>query len=256
MKFLGVDIGGTNIDMVIYDKTFKHFATYPTSEYIEKLNEILKKIIKKEKIDAIGIGAAVWIKNGKIVNAPNLPSIPDFGDVPIILDNDANCFALFAYKTFAFENLLAITIGTGIGSGIIINGKIYRGNGLAGEMGHLFVGGNKKCGCGGIGHLECYFGGKAMKEKYGKEAKELLKDDFIYSTEEFNLFCRVVSNAVALISPLAVVFGGRIGMNLNEERLKEGIYAYLPPFFNPEIKVVKDSLAVAKGACLMAMSKF
>lgn len=258
MRILGVDIGGTNIDVVLFDGShYRHVGNYPTSTHFENLIELLERLVVDIEVDAVGVGAAVWLKKGEQVLAPNLPSLVnlkgEIAGIPVFLDNDANCFAIFAHASFGFPNILAITIGTGIGSGIIANGKIYRGDGMAGEIGHWIVGGSEECACGGKGHLECYFGGWSLKKKYGKEAKELMKDEgFIYSIEGFDLFCRSVANAVMLLDPTAVVLGGRIGMQLDEAKLKERIYRYLMPGFTPEIKILKDELAVAKGACLLA----
>jgi len=82
----------------------------------------------------------------------------------------------------------------------------------------------------------------------------ILKDkEFIYSIDGFDMFCRSVANAVMLLDPTAVVLGGRIGMQLDEAKLKERIYSYLMPGFTPEIMILRDELAVAKGACLLAM---
>lgn len=260
MKCLGIDIGGTNIDVVAFDKNFIHLATYPTAIYITNLEKLIKQIISDMDIESVGIGAAVWIKEGNIIYAPHLPSqieiSKEINGIPIFLDNDANCFALFAHELLHFPNVLAITIGTGIGSGICINGAIYNGNGIAGEIGHWVIGSKERCKCGGFGHLECFFSGWALKKKYGKEAKELMKNGYIYTTKEFDIFCRAIANAITLIDPSAVVFGGRIGMNLDEEMVKKGIHAYLMPPFDPEIKILRDDFAGAKGACLMAIKKF
>ncbi len=258
MSILGVDIGGTNIDVVLFDGShYRHVGSYPTSSHFEGLVDLLGKLAVELGVDAVGVGAAVWLKKGKQILAPNLPSsvnlTGEIAGVPVFLDNDANCFAIFAHAYFGFPSILAITVGTGVGSGIIANGKIYRGEGMAGEIGHWVVGGSDECVCGGKGHLECYFGGWSLKKRYGKDAKELMEDEeFIYSIEGFDLFCRSVANAVMLLDSTAVVLGGRIGMRLDEAKLKERIYRYLMPGFSPEIKILKDELAVAKGACLLA----
>ncbi|HDN83379.1 MAG TPA: ROK family protein [Candidatus Altiarchaeales archaeon] len=255
-RVIGVDIGGTNIDIVLLDSEFKHLANFSTHEHFKNFNEILENFVSRFKAKAVGVGAAIWLKEGKIVKAPNLPSKLELElSVPTILENDANCFAFFAYKTLGFQNLLGITIGTGVGSGIIVDGKIYRGSGLAGEIGHWTVNGKEKCSCGGSGHLESYFSGWALERRYGKSVKELMKidKDFIYSLNEFDLLCKAVANSAMLLDPLAIVFGGRIGMNLSLEKLKARIYRYLMHGFSPEIKILKDELAVAKGACFLAL---
>ncbi|KUK06639.1 MAG: Transcriptional regulatory protein, Rok family, partial [Archaeoglobus fulgidus] len=192
---------------------------------------------------------AVWFVDGKPVKAPNLPAIPKMElDVPFIVDNDANCFAYFAAKTLNFRHLLAVTVGTGIGGGIVADGKIYRGRGAAGEIGHTFVGGRKRCRCGGEGHLEAYFGGWAMEN-----VKELIDTGEIYSTAEFALFCRSLANAVMLLNPEAIALGGRIGGRLDERPLAEKVNRYLPEEIDVVVRVVKDDYAVAKGAALLAL---
>ncbi|ADB58761.1 ROK family protein [Archaeoglobus profundus] len=250
---LGVDIGGTNIDVVLYDGKFVHIATYPTQSTITRLNDVLKELVDEYKVDAVGIGFAGWIRENKILKAPNVNFKPDFDlNVPYKLDNDANCFALYASHHFKLSNVLGITIGTGIGSGIIVDGKVYRGMGLAGEIGHWFVGGDDVCTCGGKGHLECYFGGWSFKKR-GLNAIELVESGEVYELEDFEKLCICVANAITLLDPEAVVFGGRIGGSLDEKILRERLYRHLMPEFRPKIKTLKDPLAVAKGACLMVM---
>ena len=251
---LGVDVGGTNIDIVVFEGDFSHIATYPTKDYVAKLDNLLNELAERYQAKAVGIGFAGWIKRGKIIKAPNI-KLNDFKlelDVPYVLDNDANCFALYASHVFGFKNLIGVTIGTGIGSGIVVDGKVYRGMGLAGEIGHWFVGGDEVCTCGGKGHLECYFGGWSFKKR-GLSAVELVESGRIYELEDFEKLCICIANAIALLDPEAVVFGGRIGGSLYERTLKERIYRYLMPEFRPEIKTLNDPLAVAKGACLMVM---
>ncbi len=250
---IGVDVGGTNVDIVYYDGEFKHVATFHTKDVVNRLNEILEEISRKFKAKAVGIGFAGWIRNRKILKAPNIRHIKDINlSIQFKIENDANCFALYSSQKFGFRNLIGITIGTGIGSGIIVDGKIYRGTGLAGEIGHWFVGGDKACTCGGKGHLEAYFGGWSFEER-GLSPKDLVESGKIYNLSEFETFCICIANAITLLDVECVAFGGRIGGSLEEEMLREKIYKYLMPEFRPEIKVLKDPLAVAKGACLAVM---
>lgn len=242
---VGIDIGGTNIDVVALDLEFRHLGTFKTSEYLPKINEFLKEIDAK----AVGIGIAAWIKE-KPVFAPNLPKIPEIKtDKPVIIENDANCFAYYCAKILDVKNLIGITVGTGIGGGIVIDGKVYRGCGIAGEIGHTYVKGKKKCRCGGKGHLEAYFGGWALKN-----VKELVETGKIYKTRGFKLFCIAIANAIMLLNPEAVAIGGRIGGRLDIEIVKTNVSEYLPDVFVPDFYSIKDDLAVAKGACLLAKS--
>ena len=257
MAILGVDIGGTNIDIVIFEQNdFKHIATYPTTQYFHKLDEVLKEITNQFNINAIGIGIAAWIRKNKIIKAPNLPKINLKLNlsIPTILENDANCFTFYCANKFNYNDVIGITIGTGVGSGIVMDGRLIRGLGLAGEIGHWFVGGERRCTCGGKGHLESYFGGWSIREQFRKDAIELFKNNKIYKIDGFKKLCIAVANAITLLDPEAVVFGGRIGGNMDKNVLKKEIYKYLTDQFRPEILTLKDPLAVAKGACLLAKS--
>ena len=243
---IGIDIGGTNIDIVSLEEDFRYIGTFKTSEYITKLDDLIKEL---GDVKAIGIGIAAWLKNGKPIHAPNLPIIPRIHiDVPIVVDNDANCFAYYASQVFNIKNLIGITVGTGIGSGIILDGKIYRGsNGLAGEIGHIFVEGDIICKCGKKGCLEAYFGGWALKN-----AKELLKTGKIYELKGFKLFCIALANVIMVLNPEAIVIGGRIGYRLDLRKIRDEVLRYIPKDFEPKFYSLKDDLAVAKGACLLA----
>ena len=251
MTFLGIDIGGTNIDIVLLNKNFRSIGVYPTKSNYAKLYQLIENLITQYKPKSIGIGAAMWFKDNKPVKAPNLPITVEVKDqflnTPLFWDNDANCFALYCSSKTGKRNILGITIGTGIGCGIVIDGKIIRGNGLACEIGHTFVGGKKKCVCGGHGHLECYFSGWSLRNP-----AELIESGKIYYIRGFKLLCKSIANAIMLLDPEIVAIGGRIGGKLSKDKLKDKIYAFLATHFEPEIEIVSDPLAVAKGACLLA----
>ncbi len=254
MPFLGIDIGGTNIDMVLLEESgeFRHVGSFKTLDKISEVSSIVKDYERSYRVKEYCIGIAAWIRDGRILKAPNLPVIPEFDG---LMENDANCFAFYASRKLCFRNLLGVTIGTGIGAGIVIDGKIYRGEGLAGEIGHVVIGSSgRRCVCGGIDHLEAYFGGWAIREETGTDAKELFEfdEDKIYEMDGFTEFCKAISFATMLMDFEAIAIGGRIGSRLDVVRLRESIRNNLMPEFNPEIVCVKDELAVAKGAALLA----
>ena len=180
---MGVDIGGTNTVFGIVDargnviasnsiKTKKH-ADF--SDYLDELYTEATRLIEAndavDKIQGIGIGAPnANYYTGCIDNAVNLPwpNLPladlvsaKFG-IPVAITNDANAAALGEMTYGAargMKDFIMITLGTGVGSGIVINGQVVYGHdGLAGELGHAIVKRNngRLCGCGRTGCLETY----------------------------------------------------------------------------------------------------
>lgn len=182
---LGVDIGGTNTVFGIVDargqvvasdsiKTRKH-ANF--DDYIEELHNGVERLIEandaQDKIQGIGIGAPNGnYYTGEILNPPNLPWGPViplaemvskiFGGIPVAVTNDANAAALgeMTYGSArGMKDFIMITLGTGVGSGIVVNGQlVYGHDGFAGELGHVIVKRNngRVCGCGRTGCLEAY----------------------------------------------------------------------------------------------------
>lgn len=181
---LGIDIGGTNTVFGIVDargtviasssiKTAKHAKI---EDYIDELYNEIQHLIEandaKDKINGIGVGAPnANYYTGVIENAANLNwkgSIPfakmmqDKFGLPVAITNDANAAAIGEMTYGAARGLkdfIMITLGTGVGSGIVVNGQlVYGHDGYAGELGHLIVKRNngRLCGCGRTGCLEAY----------------------------------------------------------------------------------------------------
>lgn len=182
---LGIDIGGTNTVFGIVDarghviasdsiKTLKHSDF---DSYIDELHNGVMHLLRvndaEDKIQGIGIGAPNGnYYTGEILNPPNLPwgnVIPlaekvskAFDGIPVAVTNDANAAALGEMTYGAargMKDFIMITLGTGVGSGIVVNGQlVYGHDGFAGELGHVVVKRNngRLCGCGRTGCLEAY----------------------------------------------------------------------------------------------------
>lgn len=198
---VGIDIGGTNTVFGIVNKDGKVIAKgsiktkgYDNFEgYLSELHKQLSELIKKNdaegKIAGIGIGApGANYHTGEIFNAANLDwgqRVPlakrvseIFGGMPVAVTNDANAATMGEMKYGAakgMDDFIMITLGTGVGSGIVSNGKlIYGHDGLAGELGHIIVERNgRSCGCGRKGCLETYCSSTGVV----RTAKEFLKKD-------------------------------------------------------------------------------
>lgn len=182
MLNIGIDLGGMSIKAGIVDDSFKiiHSATAPTGadrpddQIVRDMALLCIRVCEEagydinKDIGSIGIGSPGTCdsKNGILTFSPNInfrntpmrDIMHKYVNVPVYIGNDANVAALGEYKVLDedVENFIAVTLGTGVGGGIIINRKIYEGkSGAAGEIGHIRVRNNGvKCGCGRYGCWE------------------------------------------------------------------------------------------------------
>ena len=182
MKALGIDIGGTKIYGAVVDdggKIVSEIKKYATPKTKKEIESVLKSIIKEfeAEVDAIGISTAGAVSNDNktiLGSTGNLcadyPKIkfPSLSSKKVVVENDANCAAWAEYKLGAGkgkENIVVLTLGTGVGGGIIINGRLLKGkNGAAGEM-HFKMSRNKRrhCTCGAYDCFEIYASGTGLK---------------------------------------------------------------------------------------------
>ena len=181
---VGIDIGGTKIAAGVVDEdgtilSRKRVATAGRdAETVERtVSELVNQLRPDFDIEAIGIGAAGFVdeKRSRVDFAPNLGwqdeplrmAVESATGLPVVVENDANAAAWGEYRFGAGRGsgyVVAITVGTGIGGGIIIEGSMYRGRwGAAAEFGHLSVDpGGRPCGCGNRGCWEQYASGNAL----------------------------------------------------------------------------------------------
>jgi len=189
---IGVDMGGTNLRMGIITPDGKVFkknqysidTSKKASELIEELISKLKDLIQKELKDpkqligiGVGIAGLINMKKGIISESPNIRDLKDFRlrdflekeiPYPIAIENDANAFTLgegWVGAAKGCKHYCGITLGTGVGGGIVVEGRILHGTeGMAGEVGHMVIAlDGPLCGCGGRGCLEVYASGTAVR---------------------------------------------------------------------------------------------
>ncbi|MDP2905924.1 MAG: ROK family protein [Candidatus Omnitrophota bacterium] len=195
---IGIDLGGTNLKAGLVDLNYKIRYRYnlATRRYIQKeglisaiiycVNKIIQdNDLRTDEIGAIGIGlpGPVDPKNGIVHFLPNIPGwrrvrlkkiLQNKLKLPVFLDNDVKLIALAEQKlgsAAGFKNSLCITLGTGVGGGLILEGSLYRGlDNAAGEIGHLPINEfGPRCNCGGRACLESYIGNKAILRRARRE---------------------------------------------------------------------------------------
>lgn len=290
----GIDIGGTNTKMGIFDLSGKLLGhrSIPTSKtqspelFIEQLAQESELMLSSElglklgDAKIVGIGAGAPMANyftGSVEHAPNLgwKNVPlkkyfeQYFKCPAVIENDANLAAVGEKKWGSGKDLtdfILITLGTGVGAGLILDGKLYRGhNALGGEGGHIIIPHDKKrlCSCGGLNHLESYLSAKGIKETISELTHEewtieklgmLFRDGDLKATAIINqialeLATGFVSMGV-LFGPQAFIIGGgvsKLGEPFNkvvEKKMDELIHFSL----KGKIKVLTATLSSDKGA--------
>ncbi len=252
----GIDLGGTKIEGVVLEDrdcpTVLKRIRIPTERekgYEHILNQIVKMVevlsievgIKPEKI---GIGhpgflepSSQLIKNSNTTVLNGMPLKKDLEialGLPVIMANDANCFAIAetlmgAVKESVLnaEVVFGVIIGTGVGGGLVINGKVRNGiQGIAGEWGHNFLdesGGS--CYCGLVGCNETVFSGVALEKYYEsivgipRKLKEILERHLEASDEVATMtirrliqsFGKALAMVINILDPDAIVLGGGVG---------------------------------------------
>lgn len=184
---IGIDLGGTNLKIALLGPKYKirDKAVLSTRNFRKKealvcaIVDAFYRIIqdnKLKKTDILGLGLGlpgpIDFKNGIVHFFPNIPGWREVKlknilekrlKLPVFVDNDAKLMALAEHKlgsACGFKNALCLTLGTGVGGGLILEGRLYRGiNNAAGEIGHLPINEEgPRCNCGGIACLEAYIG--------------------------------------------------------------------------------------------------
>lgn len=261
---VGIDIGGTGTKIGIVDargEILAHDESIATGKYadfetfVDAMNSVVQRLISETgsegRIRGIGIGAPnANYYEGTIENAPNLPwkgvlnlceMFSAKAGVPVYATNDANAAAIgeMTYGTAkGMKNFIVITLGTGVGSGIVINGQLVYGcDGFAGELGHVTMVRGKEgrlCGCGRRGCLEAYCSATGV----ARTAKEVLEKDDTPST------LRDIKNITSKDVFLAAKNGDKIAKEIFDETGKMLGYAFSDfiAFASPEAIILFGGL--------------
>ncbi len=246
--YLGIDWGGTFLKAgiiggkgeLIRKEIISSTQLKKKEVFLERIKELLETF-KNHSIAGLGIGVPgiVNVKKGFIYYLPNIDGWKNYPlkktlerilGLPVFLENDANVFALAEARLGAARDksrVIFLTLGTGLGGGIILDGKILRGKNSACELGHIpIVLDGKKCSCGSKGCIETFVGAKYLLEKYKKLKKKEAGEPEVHDIfkralegekqaliiwEEFSQSLgKFLAGMVNLFNPEVIVFGGGV----------------------------------------------
>ncbi len=252
---IGIDVGGTNIEAGLVDENYKVIAKLKTPTLPERgalaiMNDIVNLTQKltagRSTVTSIGIGlpGLVDSEKGVVIQCINIPfqntpltqELRRVWDIPIYLSNDSNAAAWGEYLAGVgrgYRDMVMLTLGTGIGSGVILDGKIFTGkNGAAGELGHILISHDGlPCSCGRRGCWETYASATGLI-RLTKEVMKKTPDSLMWQEVSGNLDC--VGGRTAFLSSLSHDPAAQFVLRQFVEYLSAGILSVLN-IFQPEL---------------------
>ncbi|MEK7121546.1 MAG: ROK family protein [Patescibacteria group bacterium] len=293
--FLGIDLGGSHISAQLLSRDGKNHSPFFKIDIGSDLNigyllNYLTSFVRSARLAALNQGGrlvAVGLASpgplepnvGIIISPPNLPGIKNFEVVralqnvvglQVFLINDADAAVLgeaWLGSAQGFKNVIMLTLGTGIGSGIIANGKLQRGRGMGGEWGHttIFFGDQRRlCSCKRWNCLEAFCGTEGLFKTYSrffssqtcqevsKKMIENWKSDHAWE-KVFGIYCRCLTEGIINIAnvhhPECIVLGGGIAHSDIVEKVKESLRTPAnlcpnPPWTPYKLKILLRGLEI------------
>ena len=275
MNFIGVDIGGTKIEAaqisnhkILQLLSVKTNSAGSESEVVSQVTKLIDQVVDKNtKSIGVAVPAIVDLEQGIVLETVNIPSwkkvplkkiLEKKYKIPVFINNDANCFAL-GEKHFGagrnFKNMVVITIGTGLGAGIIINDKLYVGHNCgAGEFGEVVFKDH---------NFEYYCSGKFFQQEYKLNGEELLKRAKRGNQRAlaiFSAFGEHVGKMLALVvhtyDPELIILGGSVSKSFPyfEGSMKESLknLVYARSLARLKLKVSSTKNVVVLGAASLS----
>ncbi|HAF50549.1 MAG TPA: ROK family protein [Synergistaceae bacterium] len=259
MRAIGIDLGGHNTKAaLVVDGTIQERleeATAPgrrQKEVCAQVARLAEALSPAGEVVPVGLGVPGMLDTfrehiKKMPNFPNWEGVPlkalleERLSRPVAIENDANCYALGEGWTGAAKGLssyVVITLGTGVGGGIVLDGKLLKGtHGMAGELGHIAIGKDEYCGCGGRGHLEAISGADALERlarswgipddlsRLWRERRNPVIADFWNIA--LDAWGRALASIAHTLDPEAIVIGG--GLSRGEGFL-ESLHPHVIPY--------------------------
>lgn len=274
-KFIGIDIGGTKCAVVLGNEegTILNKIAFPTTYFEETLNNILKGCdsLINEEVRSIGIscGGPLSSKRGVIMSPPNLPGwdnveivklLTERYHIPSYLKNDADACAIAEWKFGSgkgYSNMIFLTFGTGMGAGLILNGRPYSGaSDMAGEVGHIRLYDDGHIGYGKAGSFEGYCsGGGIAQYGYGsaKEVADKARNGDEKAIEIYNKVGRDLGKGISylidILNPEVIVIGSIFerSSDLLVDSMNEVLRKECLSYSLASVKIVKASLGDSIG---------
>jgi predicted NBD/HSP70 family sugar kinase len=272
MSVIGIDIGGTKIEVILYDgKKVLGQTRIPTDSnkpYKVIFDHIVTTIqsFQAHDVQAIGISTKGFLYKGKLAYAPTglrgkaiHVDLQKKFNVPVVLENDAKCFAFaetMAGAAKGKKNVVGIIVGTGIGSGIIVNSSVYRGSiGSAGEVGHSpYKDKDFEYYASGPGIVRLYKEAGGTKELSTEQILKyksfFRKDPAVTKAQEqaYDALGRLCATIIDTLNPEMIVFGGGVSKSLDYSRLRKATKQYCMPMPFENVKLVQFKIADSAGS--------
>jgi len=294
MKIVGVDLGGTTFTVGLVDESGKIIKRLTRETHVEEgKDRVMERIaeavndVTTEDVEYVGIGSPGSIDRDRGIVRFS-PNFPDWWDVPladeierrtgkkVFIENDANSFVL-GEKWFGagknYDHIVALTLGTGIGGGVITHGRLLTGStGIGAELGHIVIEPNGPvCGCGVRGCLEAVASGTAIK-KFAMESYKKFPDSKIFAMaggpdkvtpkdvfeavllgdrlatlirdRVVDALARAIASYVHTFNPQVIIIGGGISRagDVLFDPLNEKVNDYVMPSFLGTFKIVRSKL--------------
>lgn len=284
---IGIDIGGHYIKAALIEE-YKFLRRWeePTSEgrTIEGVTEQLKRIAGELEPPGYTLSVGIGMPGFLDLQREHLVLSPNFSDwngLPlktlledrlkrkVMIENDANCYALgeqLAGLAKGLKDFVVLTLGTGIGGGIVVDGRLLKGaHGFAGEPGHMALGETELCGCGCYGHLEAISGTDAMERKAGQiglpEDMKILwarKDEPAIAEiimPSLQTMAKAIASITHLFDPEMIILGGGFSraeglLSILEPMALKYLAPHFRDIFNLKISLLGNDAAMLGAASL------
>jgi fructokinase len=291
---IGIDLGGTKVEVCLLDETRcvlarRRVPSEPKmgkDHVVDNIVDLVAATAAGAPVEAVGIGTPGTYHPGHDImyGAPHTPLYQRPGLVtglksrlgaPLIVENDANCLALaefYAQCHGRYRNVMAVILGTGMGSGLILDGRLHRGaNGNAGEIGHVTIDPRgRPCECGRTGCAEAYLSGPSLGRRYREMSGERLPASDVFRRyqegeprarllfeESVLLMGQLFADCVNVLDLEAIILGGGVSniplwYELVPPHLQKGLFG-VPDRRIPILPAVLGDSAGVVGAAYLAL---